>query len=416
MNDKINIKILHLSAGSISGGAARGAYWLHLGLLEIGVDSQMFINGRGADTSRRVRSITEGRFRALCNKLLRGPLKLYPSRNEAFSLGLDGLDFLNTREYRNADIIHLHWTTGLVSLLALRKIKKPIVWTVRDLWPLTGGCHYPLTCEKYTSGCGACPQLNSQYRFDPSSVISQIKKILVPKTIHFVGVSSWVTRNTENAHVSKGMRVTTIPNAVDTTLFRPRRRLEALNKWGLPANKKIILVGAQSLDDHYKGFDLFLSAIELLRNDHVLHQYHLMIFGDISESLCKKIPCEYTRVGFLETIDDLSLVYSACHVFAAPSRMDAFPKALVESMACGTPVVCFNATGTSDIVDHKITGYKAGAFSPKDFALGLSWILGLSDDDYIKISEASRERAIQKFDIRVIARSYTELYKELLNG
>jgi glycosyltransferase involved in cell wall biosynthesis len=44
-------------------------------------------------------------------------------------------------------------------------------------------------------------------------------------------------------------------------------------------------------------------------------------------------------------------------------------------MSCGTPAVCFDATGPKDIVDHKINGYLAKPFDPSDLAAGIDWVL-----------------------------------------
>jgi hypothetical protein len=68
----------------------------------------------------------------------------------------------------------------------LPKIRKPIVWTFRDMWPMTGGCHYTLSCNNYKKTCGNCPQLNSNEKHD-LSYFSQKKKIKIVKKIHSGG-------------------------------------------------------------------------------------------------------------------------------------------------------------------------------------------------------------------------------------
>jgi len=108
------------------------------------------------------------------------------------------------------------------------------------------------------------------------------------------------------------------------------------------------------------------------------------------------------------------LAYSAADVFVAPSRMDAFGKTLVEAMSCGTPVVCFDATGPKDIVEHHLTGYRATPFSPQDLAHGIQWVLVQPPDAYQALCRNARERAEQRFDSRVIARQYEALYREVL--
>ena len=132
------------------------------------------------------------------------------------------------------------------------------------------------------------------------------------------------------------------------------------------------MTGAQNLKDFYKGFDKYLEAINKLnKKDNKL----LLFFGNFDESLIKQLGFEYKSLSFLHDIVSLRLAYSASDVFIVPSLMDVFGKTLAESTACGTSVVCFNATGPKDIVDHKVNGYLAKPFDTSDLAAGIDWVL-----------------------------------------
>jgi hypothetical protein len=154
------MKILHIVGGELSSGAARGAYWLQKGLLNLGINSQLLTSSKETYGDQKVTSITSdktGKFFALLRKQADHSLQsFYGNRKKLiFSVGLFGFDFTKTREYQEADIIHLHWICGgLVNIKHLSKIDKPLVWTMRDMWPMTGGCHYSLDCERYKVGCG----------------------------------------------------------------------------------------------------------------------------------------------------------------------------------------------------------------------------------------------------------------------
>ncbi len=100
----------------------------------------------------------------------------------------------------------------------------------------------------------------------------------------------------------------------------------------------------------------------------------------------------------------------------APSRMEAFGKTLVEAMSCGTPVVCFNATGPKDIVEHLVSGYLAEPFSPTDLAQGIEWVLDQTGEKYADLCHNARARAQQCFDSRVVAKKYLALYQEALKA
>jgi len=70
------------------------------------------------------------------------------------------------------DIIHLHWiNAGFLSIGSLSAFEKPIVWTMHDMWPITGGCHYAGRCRRFESNCGRCPALGSSRSRDLSRLI-----------------------------------------------------------------------------------------------------------------------------------------------------------------------------------------------------------------------------------------------------
>jgi len=182
------MKVVHLVAGGLEGGAARGAYWLHSSLMKAGVDSFILTNSKCEGDNPSVYSLSISRLSSLlnrvCNRLLMLPEFFYPNRRRhIFSNGIIGCDYLKHPKFLEADIVHLHWINGLVSLQSLKKIDKPIVWTLRDMWPMTGGCHTALNCDRYIVGCGGCPQLMSNSLHDLSSLVILAKKSSYQKTL-----------------------------------------------------------------------------------------------------------------------------------------------------------------------------------------------------------------------------------------
>jgi glycosyltransferase involved in cell wall biosynthesis len=410
------MKILHLVAGSLGGGAARGAYWLHQAQRELGIDSTILTNAKDNLGDASVISLAQTPLKKLMFALLPRlgilPVKLYRKRKPViFNTGFEGVDFTKHPAYKAADIVHLHWINGLVSMRTLRKVGKPIVWTMRDMWPLTGGCHYSIDCERYSIGCGQCPQLNSQRVHDLSRLIVANKRASFPKHLRAIGISHWLSECATKSFVFEGLEVETISNNVNTSDFFPIKKSTARNAIGVKSDKKLILVGAQNISDFYKGFRLFVEALKFLNTEPL----HFLFFGKASDAELSQLNVEYTNLGFLSDTLSLRLAYSAANVFVAPSRMDAFGKTLAEAMACGTPVVCFDATGPKDIVEHKTTGYKAEPFEPESLAMGIQWVLDCSPDDYARLCTCARDRVASHFDSRVIAKQYLALYQRLLN-
>jgi len=411
------LKILHIIAGELSGGAARGAYWLHQALCDLGVDSTVLTNSRSTLGDPSVISVAQTSTQKLKHLFIQRlgtlPTKLYRKRKRIiFNTGFEGIDITRHPAYQEADIIHLHWINGLVRMRSLHKIEKPIVWTMRDMWPMTGGCHYSMECDRYTLGCGQCPQLGSRSTFDLSRLIVSNKRASLPQHLRAVGISHWLSDCASMSRVFKEFVVETISNNVSTNQFFPIKKEYAREMLGLrPGQKKIVLVGAHNVTNFYKGFASFIDAINFLDTDDL----YFLIFGDIAASVMNGLGVEYTSLGFLSDVVSMRLAYSAADVFVAPSRMDAFGKTLAESMACGTPVVCFDASGPKDIVKHKITGYKAVPFEAKDLARGIQWVLERSEEDYNLLCKQSRMRVETHFDSCIIANQYQELYLRLLD-
>lgn len=408
------MKVLHIVGRDLNGGAARGAYWLHQGLRQIGVDSRLLIQ-RSDVKDENILSLTKSKTGKLKQIILstldQCPVWFYKNSNRMFySTGIWGFNIGKTRAYQEADIIHLHWiNNGMLSISQIGKMQKPVVWTMRDMWPMTGGCHYAMDCRKYEADCGFCEQLNSNRKHDLSYFILKNKKSVFPKNIKIVGISHWLSECAKKSFLFKDFDIRTIFNNINTSDFFPINKYIARKILGLPDNKQFILTGAQNLTDFHKGFDKYLKAINLL-NDKT--NRHLLFFGKLDENIIKQSGFEYNNFGFLHDIISLRLAYSASDVFVAPALIEAFGKTIAEAMACGTPVVSFDTTGPKDIVDHKINGYKASLYMAKDLAAGINWVLS-DENRHKKLCIKAREKAVACFDVEKVARQYADLYDSI---
>ena len=409
------MKILHLVAGELNGGAARGAYWLHTALRELGIDSSVLGNARNTQGYESVESVARtarGKLKlAISRRIGKSPIRLYRGRQAVdFNTGFDGVDIKRHPAYAAADLVHLHWVNGLVGMRMLRKIEKPALWTLRDMWPMTGGCHHSLGCERYTGECGQCPQLGSSRERDLTRLVMSRKRKSLPRDLRVVGLSRWLSECARQSALLGKYPIATIGNSIDTQAFTPLEKTLARKVLGVDEGRKILLVGAQNIASAYKGFDLFLDSLERLDKDAV----QILLFGKQTASIPESLGIPSTNLGFLSDLVSLRLAYSAADAFVAPSRADAFGKTLVEAMACGTPVVCFDATGPRDIVEHQENGYRAKPFSASDLASGIEWTLGRTPDEYQQLCDNARMHAVRKFDSRVIAEQYVALYREML--
>jgi len=411
------MKVVHLVGGDMNQGAARGAYWLHKAQCELGIDSTIISNCQSNCGDDTVVSLANTPLRKLkflaLPRLAKLPVQLYRKREpHPFNTGFEGAGYQKLDAYRNADIIHLHWINGLVSMRSLRSIDKPVVWTLRDMWPLTGGCHLSMDCTRYTEACGRCPVLGSKHAWDLSRLVVYNKRKCIPKHLQVVGISEWISQCARNSQVFSDHAVQTISNNIDTEQFFPIDKKTAREVLGLPDERRIVMVGAQNLSYFYKGTDSLLEALASLQGD----ELHFLFVGKVNHAMLDELALDYTSLGFLSDSVSLRLAYSAADVFVMASRMEAFGKMAAESMACGTPVVCFKATGLMDIIEHEKNGYAATPFSSRGLAQGIRWILSRPPGEYQQLCNHARTKVRTNFDSKVIAQQYQALYQQLLGA
>lgn len=411
-SDIADIRVLHVVGGRLAGGAARGARILSDELRRQGVNSTILCADPAIDAQEEGHySVASGLWRR-ARHVARSMGEKRPGRrvgdgSALFSPGRHGCDLTKHPAYEAADLIHLHWINGgMLSVEGIGRIQKPMVWTLRDMWPFTGGCHYALDCTGYTRSCGACPQLGSNAADDLSADVLQRKNASFSSDTTYVGISPWITEAAASSSLLSGRDIRTILNCIDTSAFYPTPREEARARLGLPQTGRIVLSGALFHKDRYKGHDLLRQAKEMLSHS----DFRNASFGALQQD-------EDIDFDFGTVTDDRKLrdIYAASDVLVFPSIQEAFGKVAAEAMACGVPVVAFDATGPKDIVTHKTTGYAARPFEAADLAAGVKWCLE-DPARHRELSENAAKDARARFAPEIAAQAYMDLYREKLSG
>ncbi len=337
----------------------------------------------------------------------------------AFSIGNIGEDISRNELIEEADIIHLHWiNSSFLSLNSLKKIfslNKPIVWTFHDMWAFTGGCHYAGDCEKYKSSCQNCPFLKRPKKKDLASRIWKRKsKIYKNSTINAVTCSNWLKNIAIESSLLKGNHIISIQNPIDIDVYKPSNKIESRSRLGISSKKKLILFGAMNINDKRKGSAYLIEALGFISNNkpEIIQEIALVIFGKNKTPFQSNF--ETINLNYISSQEDIVNVYNACDVFVTPSIEDNLPNTVVESHACGLPVVAFNATGMSEMISHKTNGYLAKYKSIEDLANGITWTL--FDSDYNSLCIEARNRAVEFYSPKVSANKYINLYNSLLKS
>lgn len=404
------MNIVHIIGGDLSGGAAKGALGLHFALIEAGINSKIVSSDYKKEYTH-VNNLRKNKF-DIRNRVKRKVEDLYLNllhpKHGIFSISVLGSKWYDNSFVKDADIINLHWVNdGFFSVKDLIKVGKPIVWTIRDMWPMTGGCHYALNCTKYKSLCGACPELSSSNQNDISRKLLLMKqRYLKDLDITCVGLSRWASELVSSSTVFENKQVRTIPNSISHDKFTLYCKEKSKVDLGLPVSKKIVLFGAQKLQLSYKGYDLLETYIKKVstRTD-----IQLVCFGDVPKDLIDNH--NIISFGFINNSTILNKLYSASDVFIAFSKMETFCKTIAESMCSGTPVVAFDYSGPVDIIDHKVNGYLAKPYSIPDFINGVDYVL---QNNSWEMRQKARGKILDSFSPEIVAIKYIELYRSIL--
>ena len=411
------MRILTVNSSDLNGGAARAAYRLHQGLLRIGLDPRMLVQNRSSD-DHRVQGPGTGMSKAMA-RVRPGldilPVKRYPNHgSKMFSpawLPFGGLvDRINASD---ADVVHLHWiTAGMLRLEELDRINKPMVWSLHDMWAYTGGCHYDEECGRWRSTCGSCPVLGSSKENDLSRSVFQRKLKTYARLkgrLTVVGLSTWMAECAQESALMKDLRVVQLPNPIDTAVFKPVDRRVAKEILGLPTDKPLVLFGAvNATADPRKGFVHLSEALRSLPFGSV----ELAVFGASRPQQAPDLGHPIHYLGRLHDDAALCLLYNAADVTVVPSLQENLSNTIVESLACGTPVVAFAIGGNKDMVDHGVNGALAPAFDAQQLAAGIRSVLDPSRTEEFRTH--ARRIALERFELVRVSERYRALYEEAL--
>ena len=408
------LKVLHISTSDIEGGAARATYRLHRGLLKQGVASQMLVRAKRTNDSSVI--VASSFLTKLGPPMSSLPLRKYPAREKSMFSSQGFFDALAAQADRlNPDLIHLHWIcNGFLRIETLAKFKQPIVWTIHDMWSFTGGCHYAQKCQRYQDSCGSCPHLKSDRQQDLSRQTWRRKaKAWHNLNLTIVSPSKWLAQCARQSSLFKQFRVEVVPHGLNLKKYQPVDRATSRSILHLPQNKQLIAFGAvTNTTDRRKGFYHLKAALEILSKLGWQDKIELIIFGKSSPNQFADLEFTVHCLGKFQDDLSLSVVYSAADLTVVSSTQEAFGQVASESLACGTPVAAFGATGLLDIIEHQQNGYLAKPFKAEDLAQGIIWLLE-DAGRYALLCQRARQRAKREFALKLQAERYVAIYDSI---
>ncbi|MCK8493075.1 glycosyltransferase family 4 protein [Spirosoma sp. RP8] len=434
------MRVTHLSTYHLFGGAAVAATRLHQALLKVGqytgaVESTLLVGTSNRQEKHRpapgVRYLANnflaeqtafGRF--VAERLYFLPFERDSSVRFQFSPAVVGANVDFHEAIQQADILHLHWINfGFLSIDGLRALfalEKPIVWTLHDQWAFTGGCHYSRGCDNFLTHCRQCPYLKRPGDQDLSYRTFEKKiSIFENANIHFTPPSRWLSDEGIRSKLLRSFPFSVIPYAIDQAIFRPIDRTEANTHIGIPdtdssgATPVRLLFGSANVTDSRKGFRYFAEALTLLHQQQPNLNVEVLVFGKGRSYLFNELPFTVRHLGILTTEEAIVAAYNAADAMVVPSLEDNLPNTVIESLACGTPVVAFRTGGIPEMIDHGQNGYLADVGSTQQLADGLAFILNHAQPQQLRYD--ARLSAEKRFSEEVVAGQYIHLYHQLMS-
>ena len=412
------MRVLIVNTSERTGGAAVAANRLMKALNNNGVKAKMLVRDKESDTLTVVGLPSSPllrwhflweRFVVFC--------RLRFSRKHLFEVDIAnaGSDITKLREFQEADIIHLHWINqGMLSLRSIRKILrsgKPVVWTMHDIWPATAICHVTLGCRNFTTQCRECRLLpGGGSKNDLSTAVWQKKQRLAEDgNIYYVACSRWLASEAKKSALLKGQKVTSVPNPIDTHIYKKGNQQEARERLGLPQDRKLILFASQRVTNENKGMSYLIAACQQLRD---IPNLGVVVLGGHAEEVVAQLPLEAYPLGYVNDEQRIVDVYNAADVFVLPSLSENLPNTIMEAMACGVPCVGFKVGGIPEEIDHQKNGYVATYRDADDLAKGIRFVL--TEADYQSLSANAIHKVAQHYSQQSVAMRYIDVYHEAL--
>jgi glycosyltransferase involved in cell wall biosynthesis len=402
----MSLKVVHLFP-SDRGGGNIAALRLHQGLLAEGVSSRVICAERSNDYDcEYVAPYRAARLSRVLRKVgldkdvvqqYRKKIEEAGGNYECFSMPVSYYKVDRHPCVEAADIVHLHWISGYINYPEFfSRIRKPLVWTLHDMNPLMGGFHYDGDRRRNKNN-EALVRVDREFLRIKLSSMSSLRALTV------CSPSQWLKTESMKSELMGGYEHHHVPYGLDTNVFKPHKKQLCRELLELPQGKKLLLFASANVSNHRKGFDLLLDALRCLGAS---HEYALLAIGAVPTD------CNIANALTVGTIRDqklLAILYSAADALILPSREDNLPNVMLESLACGTPVIGFPIGGVKETIKNGFNGLLCDEVSVDALERTISRFFSLDGFDANEI----RKDSTQRFDLAVQAQRYIDIYSQL---
>lgn len=324
---------------------------------------------------------------------------------------------IDTIKKYHIDIVHLQNIHG--NYMGIRDVAKisrhcRVIWTLHDMWALTGHCAHAFDCTKWTEGnCTGCPKPETypSVRTDIAGrMLNTKKKSFTGNRIVYVSPSRWLYDRFKESFL-KGETIEVIHNGIDIHNFTPGDMKLLRKKYNIPTDKHVLLFAASNLNSQFRSFNHLLVALELLENK---SGYCLVVLGNCDDRITFPPEFQVMQMGYVADEKKMNELYALSDVYITPSLADNFPCTTLESFASGTPVIAFATGGLIEQIDPS-TGWLVECGNPKALADAIQ--TAFTDEDFLSsMRENCRKKAVELYSEELMLEKYKELYQKVYKG
>ena len=417
------MKIAHINTIDRSGGAALTAARLHESLIRLGIDSRMlvresregWVNGT-REVFQPSKSLSRRAERFFRRVRIAVERNMFASRQRSGFLTNPRTSFGGQplTAMRGVDLVNLHWVAHFLDIPSVfSQLAVPIVWTLHDMNPFTGGCHCTLDCREFESMCGQCPYLGADKTHDLSRHYWRVKRAAYKRrqASSFVAVapSRWIQTEANSSSLFRDIDVRVIHNGVDVRTFSPIDKQAARTALGVPKNAFVLLFSGNSAEDEpWKGSVRVARVLRGLKDADWLYPISIGPQG-----LELDIHPNYHHLGVITDERLLAVAYSSADLVAVLSRQESFSNMAFEAMACATPLLATRVGAIPEVVRDGEDGFLVKG----DDDVGICELVRTVSKAATRcerMGKMARDKVIHSYSLDHQAAGYTALYAELL--
>ena len=341
--------------------------------------------------------------------------------------GIEDFNYPGTHQIINhlsikPDIIHLHNLHGGyfdLNALSCMSQKNPCVITLHDEWTYTGHCAYTLGCERWETGCGKCPHLDTYpaLKRDGTSYNWRRKQsIYAHSKLYVAAPSRWLLDRAARSVLKEAtIETRIIPNGIDLSIFNPGNKSSARKQLNLPLNANIALFVANKITTNpFKDFSTIESAIKKIAAAYKGKKLIFICLGEdlperqISNAIIRFIP-------YKANPPDIALIYQSSDVYLHAARIDNYPLAIIEALSCGVPVIATAVGGIPEMLQEGQDGFLVPAGNSEMMAERAQQIF--NDNNMAnQMSSYAATTAKIKYDLQRQAQEYLMWFETIIKN